>query len=96
MQPHDVLGVRRDASREELAAAYRRHALRHHPDRGGDRATFEAGAAAYRRLATRPASPPVRPGPRPRADVVFHRRRSLIASLGGLVRRRRTAPRPRP
>ncbi|MEA2252920.1 MAG: hypothetical protein QOG70_3162 [Solirubrobacteraceae bacterium] len=35
--PFTVLGVRRDASPEEVAIAYRRLAKRWHPDRSGDR-----------------------------------------------------------
>jgi hypothetical protein len=35
MDPYDVLGVARTASARELAAAYRRLAKRHHPDRTG-------------------------------------------------------------
>ncbi len=31
-----VLGVARDATSEELTRAYRKLAMRHHPDRGGD------------------------------------------------------------
>ena len=42
--PFDVLGVRRGAPPEEVAAAYRRAAKRWHPDRGG-------GEEAQRRMA---------------------------------------------
>jgi curved DNA-binding protein CbpA len=44
--PYDVLGVERDASDKEIAAAAKRHAKVHHPDKGGDRETFEAGRRA--------------------------------------------------
>ena len=100
MQPHEVLGVRRGATRSELAEAFRRHALRHHPDRGGDREAFEAGADAYHRLTgagtprpTAAAAPGGTPGSPPRADVVFHRRRPGLAALARLARRRRRGPR---
>ena len=35
-----LLGVASDASDEEVKAAYRKLALRYHPDRGGDAALF--------------------------------------------------------
>ncbi len=73
MQPHDVLGVRPDASPADVTDAFRRFALRHHPDRGGDPTQFQAGVDAYRRLAGRHAAP---------ANVVFYRRRrSAISSV---------------
>jgi curved DNA-binding protein CbpA len=85
MSPHEVLGVPAGASRDEVAAAFRRYALRHHPDRGGDAATFQAGLDAYRRLTG--AAPPAS------ADVVFHRRprRGVPALLALLGRHRRPA-----
>lgn len=67
--PHELLGVSPTATRAEVTEAFRRFALRHHPDRGGDAATFSAGLDAYRQLVA---------GGRRRAraqgDVVFHRR----------------------
>ena len=38
---HETLGVSPDASRETIDAAYKRLALLHHPDRGGDRAQWD-------------------------------------------------------
>jgi hypothetical protein len=35
-QPFQVLGVRHDATQEEVESAYRKLASQHHPDRGGD------------------------------------------------------------
>jgi hypothetical protein len=67
-----VLGVRPGAGRREVTDAYRRFALRHHPDRGGDPFRFQAGADAYHRLIGAPSPRPLSSG----ADVVFHRRRS--------------------
>lgn len=49
--PHDVLGVSRDASMVEITAAYRKLAMKHHPDRpGGSLSTFQAVKAAYEAL----------------------------------------------
>lgn len=73
MAPHEVLGVRPGATRREVTEAFRRYALRHHPDRGGDPSAFEAGVDAYRQLAGGGAQR--RSVPMPRGDVVFHRRR---------------------
>lgn len=57
VDPHALLGVAPGASLDEVKAAFRRKALEHHPDRGGDAAAFIAMKRAYdrlvRRLATR-------------------------------------------
>jgi molecular chaperone DnaJ len=48
---YEVLGVNRNASREEIRAAYRRLAVKHHPDRNpGDKEAeekFKEAAEAY-------------------------------------------------
>jgi curved DNA-binding protein CbpA len=41
------LGVARDATPEEIKAAYRRLAMQHHPDRGGDDDAFKKVQNAY-------------------------------------------------
>jgi hypothetical protein len=54
-----TLGVGRDASLEELKAAYRRRVLEAHPDHGGDEASFRRVLDAYEeavRRRRRPAS----------------------------------------
>jgi hypothetical protein len=73
--PHEVLGVRPGAGSADVTEAFRRFALRHHPDRGGDPDTFQAGVDAYHRL----SGPSLAP-----ANVTFHRRRR--AGVPALVR----------
>lgn len=89
--PHDLLGVAPGATPAEVTAAFRRFALRNHPDRGGEADRFRAGADAYRRLVGRA------PSTAHRGDVVFHRRRRPF--VGALLRRlsdSRGVARPRP
>jgi len=42
-----VLKVKRSATPEQIRQAFRALALKHHPDRGGDRAKFEAAQLAF-------------------------------------------------
>jgi len=88
-----VLGVRLGATRREVIEAFRRFALRHHPDRGGDPARFQMGLDAYHRLTgTAPAT-----GAPPGANVVFHKRaRPAVSSLMRMAGRRFAAFRHRP
>ena len=44
---YEVLGVSKGASTDELKKAYRREAVKHHPDRGGDEAKFKEISEAY-------------------------------------------------
>jgi len=45
--PYEVLGVSKDATQAEIKTAYKRLAMRCHPDRGGDKDTFAELNNAY-------------------------------------------------
>lgn len=47
MDPYKTLGIDRSADASTIKSAYRRLASKHHPDRGGDTATFQSIQAAY-------------------------------------------------
>lgn len=44
---YDILGVNKEASSEDIKKAYRKMAMQHHPDKGGDEATFKSVQEAY-------------------------------------------------
>lgn len=44
---YNTLGVSKTATQDEIKSAYRKLASKHHPDRGGDTATFQKIQAAY-------------------------------------------------
>ncbi len=44
---YEVLGVKKDASADEIKKAFRRKAIKYHPDRGGDEAKFKEVNEAY-------------------------------------------------
>lgn len=86
--PHEVLGVRPDAGPAAVTDAFRRFALTHHPDRGGEPETFQAGVDAYHRLSGTRRAP---------ANVTFHRRRRAgVPSLVRTAARRLASIRLRP
>lgn len=47
MNYYDVLGVPTDASTSDIKKAYRKLASKHHPDKGGDKGTFQQIQEAY-------------------------------------------------
>jgi molecular chaperone DnaJ len=47
---YDILGVDKNASQDDIKKAYRKKALDHHPDRGGDEVKFKEAAEAYETL----------------------------------------------
>jgi molecular chaperone DnaJ len=44
---YEVLGVKKDASADEIKKAFRKAAIEHHPDRGGDEEKFKETNEAY-------------------------------------------------
>src|SRR6476469_3776634 len=44
---YEGLGVKKDASADEIKKAFRKAAIEHHPDRGGDEAKFKELNEAY-------------------------------------------------
>ena len=44
---YDILGVKEDASQEEIKKAFKKAAVKHHPDRGGDKKKFQEMNEAY-------------------------------------------------
>lgn len=57
MSPYAILGVPSTATQDEIKTAYRRLAMKHHPDRGGTLEEFQRIHDAYERL-TKPARCP--------------------------------------
>jgi len=47
MDYYSTLGLQRGASDDEIKKAYRKLAMKHHPDRGGDQAKFKEISTAY-------------------------------------------------
>ncbi len=47
---HDILGVAKDASKDDVKKAYRTLASKHHPDKGGDEEKFKEIQEAYDRV----------------------------------------------
>jgi len=47
---YEILGVSKDATSEQIKKAYRKKALEHHPDRGGDQEEFKKINEAYQTL----------------------------------------------
>ena len=47
---YDVLGVKKDASADEIKKAFRKLAVKYHPDAGGDEQKFKEISEAYETL----------------------------------------------
>ncbi len=72
--PFETLGVQTDASKEQIKKAYRKLAMEHHPDKGGDEDKFKEISEAYSVLSDdskRHAYEASRRGPPPGFDFGF-------------------------
>ncbi len=47
---YDILGVKEDASPEEIKKAFKKAAVKHHPDKGGDKKKFQEMNEAYQTI----------------------------------------------
>jgi len=47
MNPYKVLGIKQDATQDEIKKAFRKLALKYHPDKGGDEEKFKQVNQAY-------------------------------------------------
>ena len=56
LDPYQALGLGADATVEEVQRAYKQLALKHHPDRGGDKDEFQRVSAAHDALVGRSSS----------------------------------------
>ena len=56
MTPYEILGIPSSASDDEVRAAYRKLAMKHHPDRGGSPEAFQQVKDAYAKLKLRPCT----------------------------------------
>ena len=54
MTPYEILGISPEASNDEVRLAYKRAAMKHHPDRGGDPTEFAKVKQAFEALQRRP------------------------------------------
>lgn len=63
MSAYQTLGIPEYSSRDEARKAYRRLAMKHHPDRGGDPAAFKAMKEAFEELERSgfPSAPKAKP-----------------------------------
>jgi len=50
MDYYSILGVKKNASQDEIRKAYKKLSMKHHPDRGGDEAEFKKVNEAYQTL----------------------------------------------
>ena len=47
---YDILGVKRDATEDEIKRSFRKLAAKYHPDAGGDEQKFKEVSEAYTKI----------------------------------------------
>jgi DnaJ-class molecular chaperone len=72
MNHHAILGVANNATKEEIVNAYRKLAMLHHPDRGGDQEMFKMVKASYEALEKTCFRPHIAPRTPPRPEWTPH------------------------
>lgn len=85
---YEILGVSRDASEDEIKKAYRKLALKEHPDKGGDSEKFKLISEAYgvlsdskqREIYNRYGKEGLNENGMPNAEDIFQ---SVFANMGG-------------
>ncbi|QGM98623.1 J domain-containing protein [Methylocystis parvus] len=85
---YEVLGVKEDAGAREINAAYRRLAKKHHPDKGGDPASFQRVTEAYNVLKNRPVREAYDFEHKFESFLHKSNRRTLRQRIGDFLRRR--------
>lgn len=72
MNPRKVLGVGQNATDEEIKKAFKKLAMQHHPDKGGDPVKFKEINNAYMQITNPEGNQPTGGGGRHQNDPFFH------------------------
>jgi DnaJ-class molecular chaperone len=76
MDYYNTLGIQKNASEADIKAAYRKMAMKHHPDRGGDEKKFKEINEAYETLSDPQKKQMVDMGVDPKAQHTSYRQGS--------------------
>ena len=94
MDYYSRLGVNKQASPEELKRAYKKLAMQHHPDRGGDQTTFQEINEAYDTLKD-PAKRQQYDNPQPQQNQYQYRAEDVNDIFNAFFRQGGNRPRQR-
>lgn len=84
MDHYITLGIDKNSSQDEIKSAYRKLASKHHPDKGGDTATFQQIQSAYETLSD-PNKRAEYDNPRPAGGFHFHQGSSAPAGFEDIL-----------